>query len=112
MSVFLFPFLFSYLSLYYRIPLLPDPIEGVLPLLERLFGVKGHDCFLSCLAFRQIRVPHEWIFCVKDGCGTYRVLRITSVDFVCSVGLSRILRQARWRGKVHGRVVRQYYCVG
>ena len=34
--------------------LLPDPVEGVLSLLERLFGVKGHDCFLSCLAFRQI----------------------------------------------------------
>ena len=34
--------------------LLPDPVEGVLPSLERLFGVKGHYCFLSCLVFRQI----------------------------------------------------------
>ena len=34
--------------------LLPNPVEGVLPLLERLFGVKGHDCFLSRLAYRQI----------------------------------------------------------
>ena len=42
-----FLFFSSYLSLYYRIPSL---VEGVLPLLERLFGVKGHDCFLSCLA--------------------------------------------------------------
>ena len=25
----------------------------LLPLLERLFGVKGHDCCLSCLAFRN-----------------------------------------------------------
>ena len=25
----------------------------VLPLLERLSGVKGHDCCLSCLAFRK-----------------------------------------------------------
>ena len=30
-----------------------DPVGGVLPLLERLFGVKGHDCFLSCLAFKK-----------------------------------------------------------
>ena len=30
-----------------------DPVEGVLPLLERLFGVKGHDSCLSCLAFRK-----------------------------------------------------------
>ena len=36
-ACFRFPFCF----------LLPDPVEGVLPLLERLFGVKGHDCFLS-----------------------------------------------------------------
>ena len=51
--VFVFPLFFpAYLSLYYRIPFLPDPIEGVLPFLERLFGVEGHDCFLSCLAFR------------------------------------------------------------
>ena len=34
--------------------LLPNPVEGVLPLLERLFGVKGYDCFLLRLAFRQI----------------------------------------------------------
>ena len=38
----------------FRFFLLPDPVEGVLPLLERLFGVKEHDCFLACLAFRQI----------------------------------------------------------
>ena len=25
----------------------------LLPLLEKLFGVKGHDCCLSCLAFRN-----------------------------------------------------------
>ena len=75
--------------------LLPDSVEGVLPLLERLFGVKGHDCFLLCLAFRQILFPQEWIFSVKDGCGTYCVLCITSVEFVCSVGLSRLLTQAR-----------------
>ena len=25
----------------------------VLPLLERLFGVKGHDCCLWCLLFRK-----------------------------------------------------------
>ena len=75
--------------------LLPDPVEGVLPLLERLFGVKGHDCFLSCLAFRQILFSQKWIFPVKDGCGTYCVLCITSVDFVCSVGLSRILTHTR-----------------
>ena len=30
-----------------------DPVGGVLPLLERLFGVKGHDCCLSCMAFRK-----------------------------------------------------------
>ena len=75
--------------------LLPDPVEGLLPLLERLFGVKGHDCFLSCLASRQILFPQEWIFPVKGGCGTYCVLCITLVDFVCSVELSRILTQAR-----------------
>ena len=75
--------------------LLPDPGEGVLPLLERMLRVKGHDCFLSCLVFRQTCFPQEWIFSVKDGCGTYCVLCITSVDFVCSVGLSRILTQAR-----------------
>ena len=82
-----------YLSLTdacYRFPffLLPDPVEDVLPLLERLFG--GHGCFLSCLAFRQISFPQEWIFSVKDGCGTYCVLRLASVDFICSVGLSHI----------------------
>ena len=80
---------------YYTYIILPDPAEAVLPLLERLFGVKGHDCFLSCLAFRQILFPQELIFSVKDGCGTYGVLRITSVDFVYFVGLSRILTQAR-----------------
>ena len=35
--------------------LLPDPAEGMLPLLKILFGVRRHDCFLSCLAFRKIR---------------------------------------------------------
>ena len=49
-----FPFFFlPLLVLPYSFFLLPDPVEGMLPLLERLFGVKGHDCFLSCLAFRQ-----------------------------------------------------------
>ena len=28
-------------------------LSPLLPLLERLFGVKGHDCCLSCLAFRN-----------------------------------------------------------
>ena len=42
-----FPFFFT----------LPDPAEGMLPLLKRLFGVKRHDYFLSCLAFRLIRFP-------------------------------------------------------
>ena len=28
-----------------------DPVGGVLPLFERLFGVKGYDCCLLCLAF-------------------------------------------------------------
>ena len=31
---------------------LPD-LSLLLPLLERLFGVKGHDCCLSCLTFRN-----------------------------------------------------------
>ena len=56
---------------------LPDPAEGMLPLLKRLFGVKRHDCFLSCLAFRKIRFPQvafKLISSVKDGFGTYRVL--------------------------------------
>ena len=37
----------------FRFFLLPNPVECVLPLLEKLFGVKGHGYFLSCLAFRQ-----------------------------------------------------------
>ena len=58
----------------------------LLPLLERLFGVKGHDCCLSCLAFRNdcCRVLLVDLFC-EDGCGTYCVWRITSVDFVSFV---------------------------
>ena len=37
----------------------------LLPLLERLFGVKGHDCCLSCLAFRNdcCRVLLVDLFC-------------------------------------------------
>ena len=31
-----------------------DPVGGVLLLLERLFGVKGYDCFLLCLAFGKL----------------------------------------------------------
>ena len=31
-----------------------DPVGGVLPLLERLFGVKGYDCCLLCLAFGKL----------------------------------------------------------
>ena len=57
--------------------LLPDPEEGILPLLKRLFGVKGHDCFLSCLAFRKRQFPQvsfKLISFVKDGYGTYCVL--------------------------------------
>ena len=27
-----------------------DPVGGVLPFLERLFGVKEYDCCLLCLA--------------------------------------------------------------
>ena len=38
-------------SFFFSFFLLLDPVGGVLPLLERLFGVKGHDCFLSRLAF-------------------------------------------------------------
>ena len=56
---------------------LPDPAEGMLPLLKRLFGVKGLDCFLSCLAFRKIRFlqfAFQLISSVKDGFGTYCVL--------------------------------------
>ena len=31
-----------------------DPVEGVLPLLERVFGAKGYDCCLLCLAFGKL----------------------------------------------------------
>ena len=31
-----------------------DPVGGVLTLLERLFGVKGYDCCLLCLAFGKL----------------------------------------------------------
>ena len=58
----------------------------LLPLLERLFGVKGHDCCLSCLAFRNYcrRVLlgdlffEGWLRQVLCVC-------MTSVDFVCFV---------------------------
>ena len=50
--LFLFPSPFFVLplvvlpySLFFLL-ILPDPVGGVLPLLERLFGVKGHDCCL------------------------------------------------------------------
>ena len=64
----------------------------------------------DCLASRDMTVVFcDWLsgrydfrinafFGVKDGCGTYRVLCMTSVNVACSVGLSRILTQARWRG--------------
>ena len=56
---------------------LPDPAEGMLPLLKRLFGVRGHDCFLSCLAFRKIRFlqfAFQMIPSVGDAFGTSCVL--------------------------------------
>ena len=56
---------------------LPDPEEGMLHLIKRLFGVKGHDCLLSCLAFRKrrfLQVAFELISSVKDSFGTYCVL--------------------------------------
>ena len=31
-----------------------DPVLGVMPLPERLFGVKGYDCCLLCLAFGKL----------------------------------------------------------
>ena len=57
----------------------------LLPLLERLFGVKGHDCCLSCLAFRNdcCRVLLVDLFC--EGWLWYVLWRVTSVDFVCFV---------------------------
>ena len=33
----------------------------LLPLLERLFGVKGHDCCLLCLAFGKLYPPFSLV---------------------------------------------------
>ena len=61
-----------YLSLknicYRFLFLLPDPEEGMLPLLKRLFGVKVHDCFLSCLAFALLyNFSRFRLFCAMSG---------------------------------------------
>ena len=42
-----------------------DPVGGVLPFLERLFGVKEYECCLLCLAFRNdcCRVLLVDLFC-------------------------------------------------
>ena len=61
MSVFLFPFLFFVLFL------LPDLVEGVVPLLERLFGVKRHEITVSFrvwLSGRYYFRRKEWIVSV------------------------------------------------
>ena len=48
--------------------LLPDLKEGMFPLLKRLFGVKGHDCFLSCLAFVLLyNFSRLRLFCTGSG---------------------------------------------
>ena len=71
--MFLFPFL-SYLSLYYRVPF---------PIFFSFF-VKGHP--VSFRVWVSGRDDFRRVFSsVKDGCGTYFVLCITSVDFVCPV---------------------------
>ena len=58
-----FPFFFS----------LPNPAEGMLTLLKRLFGVKGHDCVLSCLAFMDL-FCEGWLWYVL--CVVYNFSRL------------------------------------